>query len=290
MRRNHGCGGDSAGGHQDAPVVTTLAEATRTSTSGCTSRASIGRCLDQALSVFDLKGHTDLNLMRPNQDLSSLTAAVPESMKSVLAEEKPDLGARQGDTTTTFAVALAAFYARIPVGHVEARLRNLGHGGTLSGGSRSLSDDRFDGTPLSADRRGEGESSEGAGPGRSNLRYGQYGDRCAPQDGAPAPRSDKGLGNAGSLGVPVHPGRRASRLDHGTSARELRRRLRSSAKAFPAGGDALPDTVLSTGASQPERPVSPVFRQLGARPNVHLIEPVDYPAIVWFDYSAPILC
>ncbi len=79
--------------------------------------------LDQVLRVFDIRPDIDLDLMRPGQDLFNVTANVLTQMKEVLAAEKPDIVLVHGDTTTAFAVALAAFYAGVAVGHVEAGLR-----------------------------------------------------------------------------------------------------------------------------------------------------------------------
>lgn len=79
--------------------------------------------LDQVLRVFDLRPDYDLSVMRANQDLFDVTESVLQGMKDVLLREKPDLVLVQGDTTTTFASALAAFYFQIPVGHIEAGLR-----------------------------------------------------------------------------------------------------------------------------------------------------------------------
>ncbi len=79
--------------------------------------------LDQILELFALRPRHDLDLMRPGQDLYHLTAAVILGIQGVLALEKPDLVLVHGDTTTTFAATLASFYARVPVGHVEAGLR-----------------------------------------------------------------------------------------------------------------------------------------------------------------------
>ncbi|NLB89262.1 MAG: UDP-N-acetylglucosamine 2-epimerase (non-hydrolyzing) [Syntrophomonadaceae bacterium] len=79
--------------------------------------------LDQVLHLFDIKPQYDLNLMQEKQDLFSITTRVLNGLKEVLEKEKPDLVLVHGDTTTTFTAALAAFYLRIPVGHVEAGLR-----------------------------------------------------------------------------------------------------------------------------------------------------------------------
>jgi UDP-N-acetylglucosamine 2-epimerase (non-hydrolysing) len=79
--------------------------------------------LDQVLHLFDIQPDFDLNLMRPGQDLSDITSGVLLGLKPVLAQWRPDAVLVHGDTSTTFAASLAAFYQRIPVGHVEAGLR-----------------------------------------------------------------------------------------------------------------------------------------------------------------------
>ena len=79
--------------------------------------------LDQVLDAFQVAPDHDLDLMRPQQSLCSLTARILEGLEPVLAAESPDMILVQGDTTTTMAAALAAFYHRIPVAHVEAGLR-----------------------------------------------------------------------------------------------------------------------------------------------------------------------
>jgi UDP-N-acetylglucosamine 2-epimerase (non-hydrolysing) len=75
------------------------------------------------LRLFEIEADHDLDVMRPSQALVTLSAAVLEGIDRVLALERPDAVLVQGDTTTTFAASLAAFYHRIPVGHVEAGLR-----------------------------------------------------------------------------------------------------------------------------------------------------------------------
>jgi UDP-N-acetylglucosamine 2-epimerase (non-hydrolysing) len=79
--------------------------------------------LDQVLHAFSLVPDYDLNLMRPGQTLSDLTAGVLNGLEEIIRLEKPDLVLVHGDTTTTFAAALAAYYHQVPVGHVEAGLR-----------------------------------------------------------------------------------------------------------------------------------------------------------------------
>ena len=79
--------------------------------------------LDQVLEIFDIKPDYDLNIMKQGQDLYDVTARVLVGMRDVLKETKPDVVLVHGDTTTSTAAALAAFYQQIPVGHVEAGLR-----------------------------------------------------------------------------------------------------------------------------------------------------------------------
>ena len=79
--------------------------------------------LDQVLEIFDIKPDYDLNIMKRGQDLYDVTARVLTGMRDVLKEVKPDVVLVHGDTTTSTAAALAAFYQQIPVGHVEAGLR-----------------------------------------------------------------------------------------------------------------------------------------------------------------------
>lgn len=79
--------------------------------------------LDQVLEIFDIKPDYDLNIMKQGQDLYDVTARVLTGMRDVLKETQPDVVLVHGDTTTSTAAALAAFYQQIPVGHVEAGLR-----------------------------------------------------------------------------------------------------------------------------------------------------------------------
>lgn len=79
--------------------------------------------LDQVLDVFEIKPDWDLDVMRKDQTLFEITADVLSELESILADERPDVVLVQGDTTTAFVAALAAYYWKVPVGHVEAGLR-----------------------------------------------------------------------------------------------------------------------------------------------------------------------
>ena len=89
----------------------------------CCVTAQHREMLDSVLNIFGLRPDYDLNIMEPRQTLSTITAKCLNGMDGVLEEAKPDLVLVHGDTSTTFAGALSAFYHKVPVGHVEAGLR-----------------------------------------------------------------------------------------------------------------------------------------------------------------------
>lgn len=105
-----------------APLVKHLQSDTGFTTRVCVT-AQHRQMLDQVLDLFEIAPDHDLNVMRPGQDLYSITSQILESIRPVYEQERPDVVLVHGDTTTTFAATLAAFYQRIPVGHVEAGLR-----------------------------------------------------------------------------------------------------------------------------------------------------------------------
>lgn len=105
-----------------APVVLALAESERFDSRVCVT-AQHREMLDQVLNLFDIKPDYDLNVMQQGQDLFDVTARSLLGLRDVLRKDKPDLVLVQGDTTTCFTAALAAFYEHIPIGHVEAGLR-----------------------------------------------------------------------------------------------------------------------------------------------------------------------
>jgi len=105
-----------------APLYHRLAQDSRFETKIVVT-AQHRQMLDQVMRLFDIVPHHDLNLMKPGQDLFDVTTAALTGLKGVFAEEKPDAILVHGDTTTTLAASLAAYYCRVPVGHVEAGLR-----------------------------------------------------------------------------------------------------------------------------------------------------------------------
>lgn len=107
-----------------APVVKALRARPETFETYVISTGQHRQMLDQALAPFELAVDSDLRLMRENQTLPELTASALTAMYNLLAELKPDMLLVQGDTTTVLSSSLAAFYLKIPVGHVEAGLRS----------------------------------------------------------------------------------------------------------------------------------------------------------------------
>ena len=105
-----------------APLVHALAADSRFDAKVCVT-AQHREMLDQVLGLFEITPDYDLNIMKPGQSLNDVTTAILTGMKPVLDEFKPDVVLVHGDTATTFATALAAYYQQIPVGHVEAGLR-----------------------------------------------------------------------------------------------------------------------------------------------------------------------
>ena len=105
-----------------APLVLALAADDRFEAKVCVT-GQHREMLDQVLGLFAITPDFDLNIMKPGQDLTDVTTAILQGLKTVLSEFKPDVVLVHGDTATTFAASLAAYYQQIPVAHVEAGLR-----------------------------------------------------------------------------------------------------------------------------------------------------------------------
>lgn len=106
-----------------APVILELNKHSETFDTTVIVSAQHREMLDQVLDVFNIKPDFDLNIMKKNQTLSDITSEVLRGIEEVFIQEQPDLVLVHGDTTTSFAAALAAYYHQIPIGHVEAGLR-----------------------------------------------------------------------------------------------------------------------------------------------------------------------
>ena len=108
-----------------APLVKEIEKNSDTLDSIVSVTAQHRQILDQVLELFEIKPDYDLDIMKDNQNLWSLTSDVLLKTKEVIEEVKPDVVLVHGDTTTSMAAALSAFYAKVPVGHVEAGLRTF---------------------------------------------------------------------------------------------------------------------------------------------------------------------
>ena len=106
-----------------APVIRAFTQDHRMSIKTCVTAQHRGM-LDQVLAFFEIKPDFDLNLMMPNQSLASLTSKAISGCEKVIEKLRPDILFVQGDTTTAFAAAFAAFQLHVPVGHIEAGLRS----------------------------------------------------------------------------------------------------------------------------------------------------------------------
>jgi len=106
-----------------APVVKELERHPAVFKSMVCVTAQHRQMLDQVLNLFQIKPDYDLNIMKPGQDLTDITCNVLQGLKPVLDKERPDIVLVHGDTSTTMAASIAAYYARVKVGHVEAGLR-----------------------------------------------------------------------------------------------------------------------------------------------------------------------
>lgn len=105
-----------------APLAKMLADDPAFNTKVCVT-GQHREMLDQVLELFEIQPDFDLNVMKSGQDLTDITVRILQALQAVFAEYRPDIVLVHGDTTTTFATALACYYQQIPVGHVEAGLR-----------------------------------------------------------------------------------------------------------------------------------------------------------------------
>ncbi len=105
-----------------APVVNALSQIAGIESQVCVT-AQHRQMLDQVLNLFDIRPEHDLNIMKPGQDLTDITANILLGLRSILKAQRFDMVLVHGDTTTAMAASLAAFYEKVPVAHVEAGLR-----------------------------------------------------------------------------------------------------------------------------------------------------------------------
>ena len=235
--------------------------------------------LDQVLDAFELTPDRDFDLMRPGQTLTQVTARVLEILEAAFAVERPDMVIVQGDTTTMFAAALAAFYAGIRVGHVEAGLRTWDrHAPYPEEINRQL------GTRLSDLHFAPTETA------RANLLAEQVPTDCIHVTGNTVIDALEIASRKVHAHPPELPGDfPTDRLADGRPMVLITGHRRES---FGAGFEAICRAVAELARRHPGiewvYPVhlnpnvrGPVGQRLGGRPNIHLIEPLAYKPFVY---------
>lgn len=235
--------------------------------------------LDAPLALFGVRKDFDLAVMRPGQDLTDVTAAVLNGMRDVFTEWRPDWVLTQGDTTSTFAASLAAFYARVRVGHVEAGLRT----GDLDAPWPEELNRRLTAVAASlhfapTPRAREALLREGVNPGAVHVTGNTVID--ALRSVVERLKSDEALrAQAEAALPPLNPARRLilvtghRRESFGPGLEALCRALRRLA----ARGDV--EIVYPVHPNPNVR--EPVERALGSCEGVHLLPPLDYLPFVF---------
>jgi UDP-N-acetylglucosamine 2-epimerase (non-hydrolysing) len=241
--------------------------------------------LDQVNQFFGIRGDYDLDVMRPNQGLAEVTASILQGVDRVIEDCRPDVVMVQGDTSTAFAGALAAYYRKVPVAHLEAGLR---------------SGDRYSPFPEETNRTLVGHMAElhfaPTGRAAENLR------REGVTDGIHV------VGNtvidALYLGLQIIRERGEEYWESQFPSLDLTRRLilvtghrrESFGEPFERICAALgqiarahPDCLLVYPVHLNPKVREPVHRLLGGVPNVVLMEPLDYPRLIWLMNHAEVV-
>lgn len=235
--------------------------------------------MDQVMDIFKLPAHCDFDLMQPGQTLTHVTSSVLSALEKAFNEERPDAIIVQGDTTTVFAASLAAFYAGIPVAHVEAGLRTNNKRSPYPEElnrrlTSQLSDFHFAPTEWSAANL----RSEGTDPAKIWVTGNTVIDaldvvirevRRSPPS-LPADYHSQAIQNSERL-VLITGHRREN---FGAGFEQLCKAIRQLSLRYPRVAFLYP-VHLNPKVREP------VFRILGSLPNVFLIEPLDYRVFVW---------
>lgn len=260
-----------------APVIRELARRRDEFTTRVCITAQHRHLLEPILRWFRIPVHDDLDVMRPNQELCGLTALILERFHAVLESRRPDVVLVQGDTTTVMAASLAAFYHRVPVGHVEAGLRT---------------NDRYSPFPEEINRRLASQlATLHFAPttwSRDNLR----------REGIPTDR----IFVTGNTVVDVlletrdRVMRRPPAIPQLSGLKLAGRKLivvtAHRRENFGPGLTSICEGILRLAVDRDDIeivfPVHPnpnvrkiVQPMLGANPRIHLIDPLDYPQFVW---------
>jgi len=245
--------------------------------------------LAQVLDLFGVVPDADLALMQPNQSLASLTARAVEGVDRYLADRTPDMVLVQGDTTTSFCASLAAFYRRIPLGHVEAGLRTWDkHSPFPEEINRVLTSRIADLHFAPTQRARENLLQEGIDAGSIIVTGNTVIDalQIAVDRVRKQPPIVPGLppwllGDASSSRMVLITGHRRENFGAGFG---------SICAAIARLADTFSDVVFVYPVHLNPSVREPVFQSLGGRPNVYLIDPVEYvPFVALMERSTLIL-
>ena len=234
--------------------------------------------LDPILKDFDLHAERDFDLMRPGQTLTDVTVGVLRAMETALAETRPDCLVVQGDTTTVLAAALAAFYARVEVAHVEAGLRTgLKHSPWPEEMNRQLATRLADFHFAPTERARRNLLDEGVDPERVWVTGNTVIDALAwmiERVRARPPEMPEGWpGERMDADAPLVLMTGHRRENFGAGLKAICRAVAQLAERFEATQFVYP-VHLNPNVREPVRTT------LGGRPNVHLIEPMAYRCFV----------
>lgn len=246
--------------------------------------------LDQVLDLFAIRPDFDLRVMQPDQDLSSLTARILEKLSAIIQQASPDLVLVQGDTTTAFSAALTAFYAKVPVGHVEAGLRTYNlHSPFPEEAMRQLISRVASMHFAPTDRNAQALIAEGIPPERvfvtgnsvidALLEVAELVRRGERRDflELPAPVQEKLAGDRRMILITGH-----RRENFGSGFERICSAFRQLAETFP-------ETLFVYPVHLNPNVRRPVERMLSSVANIELVEPVNYYTFVYLMNRAHVI-
>lgn len=231
--------------------------------------------LDQVIEFFGLPVHADLNMMKPNQTLFHITADALLGLEKVMEKFAPDLVIVQGDTTTAFAGALAAFYKKIPVAHLEAGLRS---GNNYSPFPEEVNRKlvgqiatwHFAPTPKAVENLQQKDVQ-----GQVFLTGNTVIDALLM--GLEKVKDDDALADTFSF---INPAKRMI-LVTGHRRESFGKAFEDICLALQTIADRFSDVQIVYPVHLNPNVREPIFRLLGHHPQIKLIDPVDYPAMIW---------
>lgn len=268
-----------------APVILELMSKSARFVSSVCVTAQHREMLDQSLTLFGIRPDHDLNIMLPAQTLAEVTARAVEGLDRVFAKDKPDLVLVQGDTTTSFCAALAAYYHHISVGHVEAGLRTR---------------NKYAPFPEEINRQLTGQIADWHFAPTESAR------QALLREGV----SDSKVFITGntvidtllwvrkrlcSMRLELPDGLRESLQGYkiilvtGHRRESFGQGFENICQAIREVADAFPDTVFVYPEHLNPNVREPVGRILGKHPRIHLIEPLSYAPFVWLMDHATIV-